>query len=276
MYNGDANAELGAGKQVLQAAVKVGDPKAICWGHYDMGEALSRNGRLDGAAVQLFNALSRLNEERWFATESIFGGTRGFFLLQCSTPHLARPVLAEAWKITLSKWNFIEYSLRCLPLLLESIVGIAWLHQSVPKDDQNETFRLARWIGWLMRISPQLHPSMLRSLGRLAACRGKTGKAVRRFRRAVASAERQKMPFYLAKSLLDLAAVDPTDRDANRKRAVELLKEMESVIPRAEAWLLGDQYDESVVAPEFDLEAWEAEHGVISRPARETPVEPQS
>ena len=77
------------------------------------------------------------------------------------------------------------------------------------------------------------------------------------------------MPFYQAKSLLDLAAVDPTDRDAHRERAVELLKEMESVIPHAEAWLLGDQYDEAVIAPEFDLDAWEAEHGIISRPARD-------
>jgi hypothetical protein len=39
---------------------------------------------------------------------------------------------------------------------------------------------------------------------------------------------------------------------------------MESVIPRAESWLLGDPYDEAVVAPEFDLEAWEQEHGPIS------------
>jgi len=42
------------------------------------------------------------------------------------------------------------------------------------------------------------------------------------------------------------------------------LKEMESVIPRAESWLLGDQYDEAVVAPEFDLEAWEREHGSVT------------
>ena len=40
---------------------------------------------------------------------------------------------------------------------------------------------------------------------------------------------------------------------------------MESVIPRAESWLLGDQYDKSVVAPEFDLEAWERQHGKLLR-----------
>ena len=75
------------------------------------------------------------------------------------------------------------------------------------------------------------------------------------------------MNYYLAKSLLDLAAVKEEGRDENRAEAIRLLKEMESVIPRAESWLLGDQYDESVVAPEFDLKEWEQEHGPISRAA---------
>jgi hypothetical protein len=72
------------------------------------------------------------------------------------------------------------------------------------------------------------------------------------------------MKYDLAKALLDLAAVKESGRDENRREAVALLKEMESIIPRAEAWLLGDQYDESVVAPEFDLAAWEREHGPLT------------
>ncbi len=73
------------------------------------------------------------------------------------------------------------------------------------------------------------------------------------------------MKYDLGKSLLDLAAVKEEGREENRTEAIDLLKEMESVIPRAESWLLGDQYDEAVVAPEFDLEAWEREHGPIDR-----------
>ena len=61
-----------------------------------------------------------------------------------------------------------------------------------------------------------------------------------------------------------MAAVKEEGREENRAEAIELLKQMESVIPRAESWLLGDQYDEAVVAPEFDLEAWEREHGSVS------------
>jgi hypothetical protein len=34
-------------------------------------------------------------------------------------------------------------------------------------------------------------------------------------------------------------------RQENRAEAIELLKKMESVIPHAERWLLGDQCDEA-------------------------------
>ena len=74
------------------------------------------------------------------------------------------------------------------------------------------------------------------------------------------------MKYDLAKALLDLAAVKKEGRDDNRDEAIRLLKEMESVIPRAESWLLGDQFDEAVVAPEIDLEVWEQEHGSLSDP----------
>lgn len=71
------------------------------------------------------------------------------------------------------------------------------------------------------------------------------------------------MRYQKSRCLLDLAAVKDEGQQDNRREAVALLGEMESVIPRAESWLLGDQYDEAVVAPEFDLQAWEAEHGTI-------------
>jgi hypothetical protein len=94
---------------------------------------------------------------------------------------------------------------------------------------------------------------------------GKQRKAIRHFEKAVRIAEKKGMKYQQAKSLLDLAAVKEKDRVNNRAEAIRILKEMESVIPRAESWLLGDQYDEAVVAPEFDLEAWEREHGPIDR-----------
>ena len=253
------------------AALKVGDPKAICWGHYDVGDSLSRAGRLDDAAEKVSDALGKLGWNSGTSPKPILGGTRGFFLLQSSRPELARQVLAEAWEITRSKWNFIEYSLRCLPLLLESIVGHDWLQHAAEGGSSRSPTTGAVEPACCIEVFPycnqQCSAHWEGSLLHKAKLAKRSAISVARLH----SAERQKMPFYLAKSLLDLAAVDPTDRDAHRQRAVELLKEMESVIPRAESWLLGDQYDEAVVAPEFDLEAWEAEHGVISRPAREEP-----
>ena len=62
---------------------------------------------------------------------------------------------------------------------------------------------------------------------------------------------------------MDLASIETSEAKKLRSEAIEILRESESVIPRAESWLLGDQYDESVVAPEFDLESWEREHGPI-------------
>ena len=93
---------------------------------------------------------------------------------------------------------------------------------------------------------------------------GKQTKAIRHFEKAIRIADKKGMKYQQAKSLLDLAAVKEEGRHENRAEAIRLLKEMESVIPRAESWLLGDQYDEEVVAPEFDLEAWGREHGPIS------------
>jgi hypothetical protein len=118
---------------------------------------------------------------------------------------------------------------------------------------------------WLLyRNLATLQPVIHRAWGRLAAARGKTRKAVKHFRKSAELAKHKGMPYYHAKSLLDLAALEETDRKESRAEAIELLKKMQSVIPRAESWLLGDQYDEAVVAPEFDLAAWEAENGPVT------------
>ena len=81
---------------------------------------------------------------------------------------------------------------------------------------------------------------------------GKKRKAIRYFERAVAQARRLDTPWDLACGLLDLAAVKQEGRDENRREAIKVLKEIESVIPYAERWLLGDEPDMDVVAPSPD------------------------
>ena len=69
------------------------------------------------------------------------------------------------------------------------------------------------------------------------------------------------------RSLLGPRAVTERGREENRGKAIRLLKELESVIPRAESWLLDDnQHDEVVVASEDDVAAWEAEFGSLTHP----------
>jgi hypothetical protein len=94
---------------------------------------------------------------------------------------------------------------------------------------------------------------------------GKKRRAIRCLESAVASAKSLGADHDQARSLLDLAAFQQLECDHLRTHAIALLKKTESVIPRAESWLLGDQYDEAVVAPEFDLETWEREYGPIDR-----------
>ena len=119
---------------------------------------------------------------------------------------------------------------------------------------------MAKFMGWMW---PNLRPLCLRQCGRILAVLEKRKKAIRYFERSIKFAKRIGYHYDEARSLLDLAAVKNQDQRKNRDQGIELLKQVEAVIPRAESWLLGDQYDEAVVAPEFDLTAWVQEHGPI-------------
>ena len=111
---------------------------------------------------------------------------------------------------------------------------------------------------------PGLQSPIQRAKGRAFYALGKRRKAVHCFEKGVKCAASLGADYDRARSLLDLAAVRDAGRDENRSEAIQLLKQMDSVIPWAERWLLGDQYDEAVVAPEFDLEAWEQQHGSVT------------
>jgi tetratricopeptide (TPR) repeat protein len=195
-------------------------------------------------------------------------GTDGFVWLQCSKFELAERSLEKSWKGNLNEWVLSDWTCHTFALWMESVVGPDWLRatNSVDKRKAKKLFHNSTLVYLLY---PNQRSAINRARGRTMFILGKTSKAERYFERSVQQARKLGFQFGLARSLLDLAAIKPADRDENRAEAIELLNQMASVIPRAESWLLGDQYDEAVVAPEFDLKAWEREHGVISRPARE-------
>ena len=137
------------------------------------------------------------------------------------------------------------------------------LSSPMPLPDVAVLRRLLRWAVVVNFSYPNHQPYLQRVAGRALWSLGKQSKAIRKLEKAIKRAKKKGMDYQRAKSLLDLAAVKEEGREENRAEAIELLKKMESMIPNAESWLLGDQFDEAVVASEFDLEMWEREHGSV-------------
>ena len=262
-YIGTTTTELNAAEDVRNLAYEVGNAQRTCWGEYDVAAALARRGDLPNALTSMANAFAALKGDQYIHTESIRESTHAYVMLQCSEPQKSTAFSAKAWENNLKSFVFVDTAMFCVPLIVESIIGPNWID---PLDEQKQkplkrALRRANIFFWTL---PNHQPHLLRVAGRAAITFGNRQKATKKFTKAVKLSSKKGMDYQRAKCLLDLAAVKEAGRDENRAEAIELLKKMESVIPRAESWLLGDQYDEAVVAPEFDLAAWEKENGPVT------------
>jgi hypothetical protein len=204
-----------------------------------------------------------LSGDRFFMTESVRAATDSYVRLQFSDYKNARRLAEISWQLIMKTWCACDYTLFCLPTYIESIIGPNWL-KPLSQHDRRHARRMLRVAFLLYPAIPNHQSHVKRVHGRACAAMGHPRKAIRNFEAAIRLAEKKKMNYQQARSLLDLAAIKEQDRNENRSQAIQILKEMKSVIPRAESWLLGDQYDESVVAPEFDIATWEREHGLIT------------
>lgn len=255
--------ELRAANQLLKEAEEVGNVQHICFGNYDVAAALARAGKLGRSVEFISRAYEALHGEAYQMAEAIRASTDSYVRLQCSDYTAARRLSKSAWHKSVKHFCLIDVTLFCLPLLIESIAGCDWL-ASPNRETRRELRRMTRLAKLLYATLPNHQAHLQRTFGRSAAAIGSKGKAVRHFKKAIRVASSKGMAYQMARSMLDLAAVQESERSENRAEAIRLLKEMKSVIPRAESWQLGDQYDESVVAPPFDIAAWEHEHGCIS------------
>lgn len=255
--------ESNSAQREHELAVEIGDEKGLCWSLYGRAEPDARAGQFSAAAEFLQQAFQTLKSEPWICTEPVCRSIHGYFLMQTSNYERAASTLSIAWEISRTHWAFNAFNLQSLPLFLESLLGPAWKDRNASANRKLPR-TVARWIKFLFRSAPVLQPAMLRSLGRHAAWEGKNRKAIRYFKKAENLTRKRGMPYHRARVILDLATIEEHNSEDQRKEAVSLLKQMESVIPRAESWLLGDQYCDAVVAPEFDLEAWEQENGSMS------------
>jgi tetratricopeptide (TPR) repeat protein len=260
---GTAKAEADAANNLIEFASKSRDSRALCHGQYDLAAGLARLGRVAESVSAIEKAHKTLQPLRLNMTKPIFFAQRGFVFLQASEYNLARNSSDLAWRNAVRDLRLMDVALRGLAWYLECVAGPQWATKPQAMDCRLVRQR-CRWAKLLAIFHVKIRPHLLRAQGRALVALGKKRKGVQSIEKAVRVARDLGMKYDLAKSLLDLVAVKDAGRDENRKEAVRLLKEMESVIPRAEAWLLGDQYDDAVVAPEFDLAAWEREHGPIT------------
>jgi len=197
-----------------------------------------------------------LGDEKFNMTSAIRASTDAYVRLQCSDYGGASRLSELAWAVIQDGWMAIDVTLLCVPILVASLAGQNWLAAAEIRE-RKPLKRALRRTFIFYRMLPNQQPRIDRVRGRTFWKLGKERKAIRHLEKAVGVAKAKGMKYQQAKSLLDLAAVKEEHRDENHTEAIRLLKEMESVIPRAESWLFGDQYDDSIIAPEFDLGAWE-------------------
>ncbi|MDP1559781.1 MAG: protein kinase [Pirellulaceae bacterium] len=260
---GTASAEVSAARKLIELTSNSGDLRSLCWGQYDLAGGLARHGQIGDAVIAIEQAQKSWQSVRLNMTTPIFFAQRSFVFLQASKYELARSSSDFSWRIAIRHFRLMDVALRSLAWHLECVAGPHWA--TAPHDlDRGLIRKRCRWARILAIFHVKIRPHLLRARGRALVALGKKHNGIRSIEKAVRVARDLGMKYDLAKALLDLAAIKESGRDQNRREAVALLKEMESVIPRAEAWLLGDQYDEAVVAPEFDLAAWEQKHGPIT------------
>jgi tetratricopeptide (TPR) repeat protein len=260
---GTSAEETAIARKTIEWTSNSGDMRSLCWGQYDLAGGLSRLGRIGDSFTAIEQARKTWQQIRVNLTTSIFFAQRSFVYLQASHYELAKLSADFSWRYAVRQMHVMDVCVRGLGWYLECVAGPDWRTKSLEME-RHLVRKRCRWARLIAIFHVEIRSHLLRARGRAFVALGKTRKGIRSIEKAVRVARELGMKYDLAKSLLDLAAVKESGRDQNRREAVVLLKEVESVIPRAEAWLLGDQYDDAVVAPEFDLAAWEREHGPIT------------
>lgn len=147
-----------------------------------------------------------------------------------------------------------EESLFYVPLMIEALSSSAW-NSRTNEVDQAFLKQALRRANFVFDSVPFHQPHILRAAGRAWWAMGNPAQSIQLLEKAVALSAELSNDFELAKSLLDLSFVKEDSHSEKRRTAMELLRNVRAVIPRAEAWLLGEYAMESVIAPRIDS-AW--------------------
>lgn len=243
-----SSVELESARRTLWAAESIGDSRSQCWGHYDIASALARAGEIDEALHEIERARQHLKSGERFLTDAIFLATEGYVRLQASSYAGARFSLESAWFLARKRKLLMDVVIRCLPWLMESLLGPRWT-QPLSGPMARRLRRLCLVAAVVDRVYPNIASPAERARGRVFAALGSRRKAIRCFRTAITRAEACSGTYDRARSLLDLSAIDEPQCDALRTEAATLLQQQESVVPWAERWLLADRHIDTCVAP---------------------------
>lgn len=243
-----STAELRSAQRTLRAAETIGDSRAQCWGHYDIASALARAGDIEQALHEIELARQHLKSGERFLTDAIFLTTEGYVRLQASAYAGARSSLESAWSLARKRKLLMDVVIRCLPWLMESLLGPRWT-RPLSGPTARRVRRLCRVAVAMDWLYPNIASPAERARGRAYASMGKSRKAISCFQKAIRRAEIFGADYDRARSLLDLAAIEEHLRDERRVEAIELLKQQKSVLPWSERWLLADRFDSDCVAP---------------------------
>lgn len=250
---GDAQRLLQHARNEEVIAKRSNDRVILAYSWYGQAEGLALCGET-GEAIRLVNsAVSELS------------AVNGSFLylayvqkarveIQIGDYEAARNSLVRALK-DMPRLRLVEITAYAFPLLVEAILADRWINREhqVSWSDRWKAGRAVLAGRLCGLVFPNIRPNVLRTAGRLHAAKGNTNKAMKCFGKSIDAAKKHGAEYIRARSLLDLAAIKDEARDENRREAIALLRQLHCVIPCAEGWMLGDQYDPAVVAQKTEV-----------------------
>ncbi len=233
---GDNEKEIASAQVEIQIGEAVHDAEGKCWGSYGVANALARAGEKSAADEYMRQAMEIVAGKDNIIVLPTALQTYGFVDLQAGDYPSARAALEQSRALIEKHWGFVDYSVRCYPLLTEAILGPRW-HDKPSALSTNEVryaWRMRRWAhfwGWRF---PNYLPHALRASGRAALVRGQRKKAIHYFQSGIKSAERIGARYDLARLLIDLAKVKEDGANGYEERGHGILTEIGAVLPMGE------------------------------------------
>lgn len=251
---GDSREIFKYAQSEFETAVSMKHKSYIAYSKYGRAEALAKQGKLVEAKALADAALEILVPEN-DGFICIGRLQKAKVLIQAGDYADARETLWLAIK-DIPKLRTMDISVPAFAAMVESILAGEWVNTKNRirwKDKRKAGFFafIARMFGFNF---PNTKPGALRITGRLAAAKGKKRKAIKYFDKAIKFAEKRGVRYELARALIDKSMLDQPDAQQNRKRGLDILKEIHCVLPIAEQKYLGIEMPPIETDSEFPTE----------------------